>query len=173
MEIWHSKKENIGWLKIKLKKISIIFLSFLLILLQIRALEYIYDDVRNKNYMIRLEETKRYFDYITSNPNKIYVYDMAINNNYHAFLTYPDNKPYNMLFYGGSTIYSELWYLQLQVNGLENDVYSDLFLKDNVYYISNECDTIYQYLSNIYGNVNCEIIENLNPEIQVYKFSLN
>lgn len=108
--------------------------------------------------------------YAIQHPNDIYIYDNSMAYSTRPFAVYSDVKPVNYIFWGGSTMYSPLYYGQLAANGL-NELYADSFLKPNYYYVSlgHANPTLTEYMQTQY-DANCIWIDEFDG-VNIYQFA--
>ena len=82
------------------------------------------------------EQFQNFEQYAIQNPEHFYVYDFSAGTvNRNPFVVYPNKKPINTMVAGGSYTFSELYYQQLEKNGLTSLYWEDL-LKKNIYFTS-------------------------------------
>ena len=162
-----------------LVKIMMFLFSIFIVFL---SLESIYI---NKDYLstqTSTQITQKEFDafekYAIEHPNNFYVYDFsAATINRDPFKIFADDQPINTMVSGGSYTYSELYYQQLKVNGLDSLFWKDL-LKDNIYFVSANPEYVDVVKSNIEESIKKEVsvkeiktIGNETSSLIVYKFS--
>lgn len=118
-------------------------------------------------------------EYAIENPENFYVYDTSLTFRYLPFTVYTEKYPSNLMFWGGMGWNSPAFFKQLQLNGLDN-LYSDVFFKDNVYYITwddyvmNDCtmrERFMSYMELKFPGVKIEQVDSIGNNINVYKFS--
>ena len=109
--------------------------------------------------------------YAVSHPQDIYIYDISLTLPGSPFETYENGKPYNLFFWGGSGMYSPLYYDQLKANGLD-ELYSDSFFNDNIYFVAKERPDpdLLQYMKEEYSDsVHTKLVKD-DEEFIVYQF---
>lgn len=74
-------------------------------------------------------------EYALQHHENVYIYETGIAAGEKPFKTFPNKKPYNLLFWGGSGMYSPLYYKQLEKNGLSSLLPEDFYL-ENVFFIT-------------------------------------
>ena len=118
-------------------------------------------------------------EYAIENPDNMYIYDTSLTFRYSPFVTYTDGYPSNLSYWGGMGWNSPTFWEQVRQNGLE-DLNSDVFFEENVYYVSYSeftaggeliKDIFMEYMTETYGNVTIEQVDEITPEILVYKLS--
>ncbi|MCM1232525.1 MAG: hypothetical protein NC489_20570 [Ruminococcus flavefaciens] len=116
---------------------------------------------------------KQVENYCIENDSNFYIYDYSLSYATDPFLVYPDSKPVNFIFWGGSGAYSPLWYAQLEKNGFK-EVYSKDFFNKKIYFIGREIpdEDLISYMDKRYNGCECQITESRN-EFIVYRFVLN
>lgn len=110
--------------------------------------------------------------YAIDHPDNIYIYDLSLAIAGDPFTTYSDGKPYNLVFWGGSGMYSPPYYDQLAVNGLD-ELYSDCFLDENVFFMGREepdADLIMYMKDEFSENLSVEVVYE-NDGFTVYRFN--
>ncbi len=75
--------------------------------------------------------------YALDHPDNVYVRDVYVANNVDALSVYPDEKPTNLMDWGGCDMNTAAREAQLGVNSLSSTYAVDLFQQDNVYYIGD------------------------------------
>lgn len=116
--------------------------------------------------------------YCLAHPDNYYVYSMGTLSRDVELI--PDNIKEmrgcrkNMLFWGGSSVFSKSYYDQIKSFGYD-EFYSDKLLDDNVFFITpdfnpEETDFTY-YMRKAYGeDIICQKVESITYDIFVYKF---
>ena len=121
------------------------------------------------------EETNQLFDLAQKHPENIYIYDLSLSTSIDPKIYYRVGKgPSNLLFYGGCSMFAPSYYEQIQQLGL-NEMYADIFLQDNVYFVAKDWGTynlLYAYLAEKYGVQRMELTETINGNIGVYQYYL-
>lgn len=178
---------NVYLSKIKLnsKMVSILTIVFLMII-SILLMKDIFT-ARNREIiedMTRKEETLNGFAMINS--EKKYIRDLAVVNNISPKTLYPNDKPTNVISYGGSTFYSDSWKKRLSLNNLKKLDYS-VFYDVDVYYVTtfdvenesnknNKNNSLYYMFHLIYKHddeVSIRVVDRLFHNMIVYKFVFN
>lgn len=87
---------------------------------------------------VSYERSNSRYDYVISNENNFYVYDVSMTEALDPFKTFTDlNKaPVNVMFWGGWLYESPLFYRQLNANGLKELKFENM-LDDNKYFIGS------------------------------------
>ncbi len=118
-------------------------------------------------------------DYAAEHPENIYVHDYSVSNSYNSYNPFRIREgqlPTNIIISGGSYTFTGCYYKQLEVNGLD-ELWGETLFNNNVYYV---CDTtkstfikeMTTYLKGRNGTVNCELIDIVGNNVEIYKFSL-
>lgn len=113
-------------------------------------------------------------DYAMAHPGNVYIRDVYAANNFDATTVYPDEKPTNLMDWGGCDMYTSARAAQMEKNGLASP-YADVFLLDNVYYVC-EKDGAYlpmlaDYMAGAWGAGTYEIADELPGGVAIVKFS--
>ena len=127
---------------------------------------------KDPNRIEGIEIKKDIEKYAVDHPGNIYIYDYSLTMSGSPFITYSRGKPYNLMFWGGSCMYSPLYYDQLVANGLK-EFYSDKFFNNNIYFMGNsKPDTdLIEYMQDEFSkSVSIEIVDVANNFI-VYRFN--
>ena len=110
--------------------------------------------------------------YALQNRNNVYIYDESLTGGEPIFYRTTDNTVYNCFFWGGTSMFSQSYYTNLEKNGLE-DLHSEDWFRDNVYYLTHDSEMIYvlkNYLESVFDNVDFEIIQTIG-NIVVVKYT--
>lgn len=166
-------------LKHQTKNVLLVAYTFIMLIASCtlfpKASELSQSRYEKSQYTIRVE------DYVMKHQDNIYVYDVSLTFRYLPFINYGDKVPYNLIFWGGVGWNSPSFFKQLEVNGLK-ELYSDVLLKENVYYVTRNSwhidregtrtyDVFVKYMKETFGEINIEKVEDLGDEICIYKFS--
>lgn len=110
-------------------------------------------------------------EYAVDRMDNLYIHDMSGCVSGSPWNTYPEKKPYNLIFWGGSDYNSPLYYKQLKKNGFDS-LYEEDFFRDNVFFISpNDIDeTLLDFMQESYPGCVCEITDRRDLFV-VYRFS--
>lgn len=106
--------------------------------------------------------------YAMKNKDNLYIHNSVWSGE--SFTVYPDEKPSNLMFWGGGEKYSPLYYDQLHINGLDELNTEELFAS-NVYYIDTNMHNEYffEYMTWKYPECTYQVVEE-EPGFVVYKF---
>lgn len=108
-------------------------------------------------------------EYAAENKDNLYVYDYELSQPSAPFVNFEKNKPYNILFWGGWTYDSPVYYAQLEANGRDSLKPEDL-IDRNVYLCGKQIDqVIYDYMESVFGELDVEVIDNVG-DIIVYRY---
>ncbi len=127
------------WLDVSYKKVFKPMLAITLVV-SVGGIYMVYIDKDYAATQTNTEATSEQFQnfekYAIQNPEHFYVYDFSAGTvNRNPFVVYPNEKPINTMVAGGSYTFSELYYQQLEKNGLTSLYWEDL-LKKNIYFTS-------------------------------------
>lgn len=111
--------------------------------------------------------------YALQHPENIYIYDHKGNQNYNPFTSYPEEKPVNLVSWGGSYLYTPAYYSQLKTLGV-SQLYTANFLDENVYFITdnnfgNNLEPLLRLLHDEYGAAGVWIVDMLGDKLTVCK----
>lgn len=104
--------------------------------------------------------------------DKLFIYDYFLSQNAgYGFDTYTDNKPFNLTLWGGSTMYSPMYYKQLKQNGIES-LYPDDFFSDKILFMSLDepNERLVSYMEYRYPGSYVEQIDKTQENIIIYRF---
>jgi hypothetical protein len=112
--------------------------------------------------------------YALDHPENVYVRDVYAANNVDALSVYPDEKPTNLMDWGGCDMNTAAREAQLAVNGLSSAYAADLFRRDNVYYIGDLNDgyaeVFFTYMTEDCGATGYEAVSTIIDNIVVVRF---
>lgn len=133
-----------------------------------------YDRVVKSSRTLLLES------YAMEHPENVYIYDTSLTFRYAPFVTYTEEYPSNLIFWGGMGWKSPAFYEQLQLNGLD-ELYSDVLFEEGVYYVSytgylnGSGQTILEnflpYMQMTFGDFQIEAVDTVSSDITVFRFS--
>lgn len=177
----------LGSLRIKkLNRVSKIAVAVAMIVIGAGTLRVGYDLMCETRLQAcaRIEKSNRTHlveEYAMENPDNMYIYDTSLTFRYSPFITYTECYPSNLSYWGGMGWNSPTLLDQAEQNGIEK-MYSDVFFGDNVYYVSYSGyttgggetikDLFQDYMTETYGDVTIELVDEITSEIAVYKVSL-
>jgi hypothetical protein len=102
----------------------------------------------------------------------VYFYAPRYLTNVEAFKAYPNEKPTNLIDWGGTGMYSGWKTLQLEQNGIES-FSADLFRQDNVYLIgtagAGELQVLVDYLAGHAGASGLTRVDTIGTDYAVYR----
>lgn len=117
-------------------------------------------------------ESRALMQYVIDHPENVYIRDTRVANNIDAVTTYPDQKPTNLLDWGGTSAYTGAKQLQIEQNGL-TPFTADVFFRDGVYFVSEPDSRDYKsfvsYLNAVYGSVSLVPVDEIAEDITVYR----
>lgn len=116
---------------------------------------------------------ERMENYAIQHQENLYIYDNSLAVVGNPFTTHPDQKPYNLIFWGGSGMYSPLHYDQLHANGMES-LYPDDFFEKNIFFIgtSEPNVSLTEYMNDRFDGCDCGITDQQDGFI-IYQFKRN
>ena len=123
-----------------------------------------YQEERNR--LISMKE------FCAENDENVYIYDNTLTGGEPIFYRSKNNTVYNCFFWGGTSMFSQSYYANLEKNGLQ-ELHSEDWFRDNVYYLTQNQEMIYvlyNYLDGIFENVSFELQETIG-NILVAKFT--
>ncbi len=107
--------------------------------------------------------------YAADNKSNLYIYDYELSQPSAPFVNFGNDMPYNVLFWGGWTYDSPVYYKQLEANGLTELKPEDL-VDGNVFLCGKSVDeTIKTYMESVFGELDIEIIDNVG-DIMIYRY---
>ncbi|MBQ9609844.1 MAG: hypothetical protein IJV15_10440 [Lachnospiraceae bacterium] len=173
----HLVKKNSNY-TLQHNKFIINIISILIIVVSyyaysINIYNYLTDYTTEKYYITEKEKEHIIYDYVSNNKSNIYVYDWTILGTYDPFPELKIGSLSNLFCWGGARLYTYPYNEQLKLNGL-NTLFSEDFICDNVYFISNSetnIELLYKYLSNEYDVESYQIIEELEYGFKIINFS--
>ncbi len=114
--------------------------------------------------------------YAMEHPDNIYLTDVTSLENIGAFTVYPEEKPVNLIDWGGTGMHSGWKEAQLAANGLAS-LSAGLFRQENVYFItavdSDKLAMLDAYLTAHAGAVGYTCIEPVADGLAAYRFSFD
>ena len=123
-------------------------------------------DVDRQNYIATVTELE---EYAAEHKDNIYVYDYELSQPAAIFVTFTKSMPYNILYWGGWTYGSPVYYDQLKANGLEELRPKDL-IEGNVFLCGKSIDqTIYKYMESVFGEIHTEVVDKTGDVI-IYRY---
>ena len=112
--------------------------------------------------------------YVMAHPDTVFYRDTYTANNFDAYAVYPDEKPTNLMDWGGCDMYTAARTEQMQKNGITSP-YADVFLQENVRYIGTrdaECLHLLDvYMQETYQTDGYTITDELSDGIVVVSFA--
>lgn len=76
-------------------------------------------------------------NYAVEHPGNIYIYGTSLSGEGGPWRVYKEGLPYNLIFWGGSSYHSPVYYTQIRKNGFEH-IFEEDFFEENVYFIAKE-----------------------------------
>lgn len=119
-------------------------------------------------------------DYALQHPDSLYVYDVGLTFRYMPFVTYPQAKPTNVIFWGGMGYRSPAFYQQLALNGI-SELYCDQFLNTDkdIFYVTRDDYEIYShpvsdfmlaYMDATYGSLGMCQVDTVGDHVRICRF---
>jgi len=113
--------------------------------------------------------------YVLDHPENVYIRDVYAANNVDALSVYPDEKPTNLIDWGGCDMNTAAREKQLSVNGLNSTFANDLFRLDNVYYIGDlngdYVGKLVKYMTEDCGATGYTVVSTIIDSIVVIQFT--
>lgn len=140
------------------------------------ALFYSYDSENIAGKQENNRRTEIINDYLEENSENIYIYNLSVYDNRNPLLPTKGN----LLFWGGSSFYSELYYESLAYVGLD-ELSMETFENDNVYFldayvdkteVSGTAERLFNCLTD-YGAVAMERVDDIDKLGSVYRFKFD
>ena len=108
-------------------------------------------------------------EYASAHTDHVYIYDYELSQPSDIFVNFGENMPYNILFWGGWTYNSPVYYQQLAANGLESISSEDL-VDGDIYLCGTYVDeTIQAYMESQFGDIEVEIVDQVD-DILIYRY---
>lgn len=121
-----------------------------------------------------LAEANAVVDYAMAHPNNVYIRDVYAGNNYDALRVFAQDKPVNLIDWGGCDMYTRARRMQWAINGYQADPYADVFFDPNVYYVCNPqgpyLPMLDEYMRISQGARGYEIVETLESGLAIVRF---
>lgn len=121
-----------------------------------------------------LSRSQAVVQYALDHPENVYIRDVYAANNVDALSVYPDEKPTNLIDWGGCDMNTAAREAQLSVNGLDGTYADDLFRMDGVYYIGDLDDRYValftEYMMQDCGATGYDIVSTIVDDVVVIRF---
>lgn len=108
-------------------------------------------------------------------PEDIFIHDITVSGDYRLIIDSSKENAQNLILWGGTNLYTESYYRQLEALGREQLQTEDLF-DDNVYYLTGSGEEylgmLRSYLEEQYGPVSLTPVDYVEGNVYVYKISL-
>ncbi len=152
------------------KKIIVISHLFIFIVFIIAALGGVSTANWNKYNPESSNIKKKLEQYVIDNDEYFYISDVSLTMPGDPFTVYPDHKPTNYTFWGGTFLKSPLYYEQIKQYGFDSFSKSD-FIKNNVRFISlaGPNDVFLDYMREEYPDCRVEITDQASGFI-IYRY---
>lgn len=112
--------------------------------------------------------------YAMEHPDLVFYRDTYTANNFDAYAVYPNEKPTNLMDWGGCDMYTAAREAQLRLNGIDNP-YANVFLHDNVRYVGTrdaECLHLLDvYMQDTYNTKGYTVTDELSEGIVIVSFA--
>lgn len=111
--------------------------------------------------------------YVMDNDEYFYINDTSLTMTGDPFVVYPEKKPTNYTFWGGTYLKSPLYYEQIKMYGVD-DFNRAVFLREDVRFVSQRGinEFLLNYMKEEYPNCSAEITDK-QDDFYVYKFIEN
>lgn len=117
-----------------------------------------------------IRRTNSLEEYAIGHKDKIYIYDYELSQPANPFTTFKNGTPNNVLYWGGWTYNSPIYFEQLASNGLDR-IYASDFVDGNIYICGLYIDeTILAYMQSIDPEVEPEIVDE-HDGIIIYRYT--
>lgn len=127
--------------------------------------------VREKRAL--LGETDTLERYAVAHPGDLFIHDQSLTRAPDPFETYDGAVPYNVIFWGGSGMFSGMYRRQLAANGL-TELRADAFRRENVYYVtksgSRYSRLLLPYMKKRFGVVGSPVVRALGSGVEIRRF---
>lgn len=159
---YYLSKSNLKIISYNLK-VVIVLITTVILSLQFKQV-YLHSTEKQSQEKAELEK------YCMEHLDNLYIYDITLALNGSPFIVYGEKKPYNVIFWGGSSIYSPIYYEQLKANRRWRLSSKD-FLDENIFFLSKNSSVNYllDYLKKKEGAKGVKIVGNVN-DIYIYHF---
>ncbi len=121
-----------------------------------------------------LATTRAVADYAIAHPGNVYIRDVYAANNFDALTVYPEQKPTNLIDWGGCDTKTRAREAQWRRNGYAAAPDASAFLDGNVRYICNPYDRflplLYAYMQGNYGVTAYAITDWIADDVAVVQF---
>lgn len=122
-------------------------------------------DTDRQKYIGEVMELERY---ASENTDNLYLYDFELSQPAAPFVNY-EKAPYNIMFWGGWTYNSPVYYKQLEANGRKQLAPEDL-VNGNVYLCGKYHDEIIiKYMESVFGEIAVEDVDQVG-DVLIYRF---
>lgn len=109
-------------------------------------------------------------EYACSHKNNIYIYDYELSQPADPFVNFGNESPYNVMFWGGWTYNSPVYFKQLKANGLD-ELKPDDLINSNIYICGMYHDeVIYNYMKSRFGKVEIEDVDSVG-DVLIYRYT--
>ena len=118
-----------------------------------------------------IAEAEALESYAIVNSDNIYVYDYELSLPSDVFTTYIDGVPSNVLFWGGWTYNTPMYYSQLAANGRDS-IYAEDFIDGNIYLCGRYVDdTMTAYMQSLFPDAEPVVVDEFDG-IVVYQYTI-
>ena len=121
-----------------------------------------------------LAETRAVAEYAMAHGDGVYIRDVYTANNFDALTVYPEEKPTNLIDWGGCDMYTRARVAQWALNGYDAPPNAQVFLDENVYYLCNPSEQYLPlfaaYMRERCGAAGYEITDTITPNVAVVRF---
>ncbi len=109
-----------------------------------------------------------------AHPQNVYIFDITLAEDSRPFVIYPDEKPINLLYWGGWEMHSPMQKQQLAANGM-TAFFADVLLEDGVYLMTASINAggLMDYMRNERGAAGYDVVDELPEGVLVVRFFAN
>ncbi len=132
-------------------------------------------DLRRNGPDLMLGDARAVNAYALAHPDSTYIRDVYAAPDIDAQTVYPAEKPVNLISWGGCGMRSEAYRRQLAANELDADAYAELFLREDVYFLtragSAQESVLRRYFDARYGDARFTLVDTIAEQYAVYSVS--
>lgn len=139
-------------------------------------LETTFDDTSNNSKKATTAKSTQIEKYAIVNSDKVFIIPSGLYNNINPDALYPDEKPSNIISYGGSSYNAKSYRTALHNNGIDT-LSGETFKRIDVYFIcfggyspNSTLELFYQFLENGYGAIGFVQEDEILNSVYSYRF---
>lgn len=169
------KKDSIIFQKVGTVLKWCIFAS--MILASVLSYRIVYDKQDIASKTISNQISVELCNYALNHKENIYIYDTTVSGDYRLNIPVLDTSPTNLIMWGGTNMYNQAYYDQLETMG-KTSLSSDVWFENNVYYVTKDKSSnkrrvyLNDFLMKKYEEIHMTEVERLDNDVVIYKFSL-